>query len=45
MIDLHSVRNAYPTYETSIVCFIRETNNPADGLTKIGNYLALDHML
>ncbi len=45
MIDLQSVGYFYPTYEISIVGFIRGRNNPADGLTKIGNCLAVDHML
>lgn len=34
MIDFQSVRDSYATHEISNVGFIREPNNPADGMTK-----------
>ena len=45
MIDLQAVRDAYTSHEISNVGFIRGPNNPADGLTKRGKCIALNHLL
>ena len=44
-IDLQAVCDAYAVRDISNVGFIRGPNNPADGLTKIGEFHALYHML
>lgn len=45
MIDLQAVRSSYDNHEISDIGFLRGTNNPADGLTKIGKCAALSHLL
>ena len=45
MIDLQAVREAYQMHVISNDGFLRGTNNPADGHTKIGKCHALYHLL
>ncbi len=45
MIDLQAVRDAYQCLEISNIGFVRGPNNPADGMTKLGNCEPLIHLL
>ena len=45
MIDQQAVSDAYAVHDVSNVGFIRGPNNPADGLTKIGNCHDLYHLI
>ena len=45
MIDLQAVRDAYLCQEISNIGFVRGPNNPADGMTKLGNCEPLIHLL
>ena len=44
-INLRAIRDAYSYHEICKVGFIRGPNNPADGLTKRGKCIALNHLL
>ncbi len=45
MIDLQVVRDAYQCHEILSIGFVRGPNNPADGMTKLGNCEPLVHLL
>ena len=45
MIDLQAVRDSYRSQDISGVGWIRATNNYAEGMTRIGRFQALLHML
>lgn len=45
MIEIHSVRQSYQSFEISRIGLVRGTDNPADGVSKIGHNGALDRLL
>lgn len=45
MVDLHAVRLAYACHEIRNIGWVRGPKNTADGMTKIGRYSALDHLM
>ena len=45
MVDLQAVHDAHAVHDNVIVCFVRNQDNPLDGITKIRRCDALNHLL
>ena len=44
MIDVQAVKDACQCHEISNIGFVRGTNNPVDGMTKVGNREPVIHL-